>query len=103
MISIYNNFNHQMNYNQFSYYRANPFYSQGYVPPRAHKNRGNAEYLAHLPQGEEDFLHGSRKQYSQMKSCRITEEKLLSSDNLSSEITEAQSKEFVRNLETSDI
>ncbi len=41
-------------FNGSSYYRANPFYQQGYLPDGAYKNR-KAHYLGELPQGEEFF------------------------------------------------
>ena len=41
-------------FNGSSYYRANPFYQQGYIPDGAYKNR-KAHYLGELPQGEEFF------------------------------------------------
>ena len=40
-----------MDYNNFQYYRANPYAKDGFIPPIAHKNRNKADYLANLPQG----------------------------------------------------
>ena len=56
-----NKFN--MDYNHFCYYRANPYYQNGYIPPVAHKNRKKPEYLTEIPQGEQHFDHLGRKHY----------------------------------------
>ena len=52
-----------MDYNRFDYYRANPYYQEGYIPPIAHKNRKKPEFLTELPQGEKHFDFLGRKHY----------------------------------------
>lgn len=52
-----------MNYNQFNYYRANPYYEQGSIPPIAHKNRKRAEFMVEMPQGEKHIDYVGRKHY----------------------------------------
>lgn len=37
--------------NQSSYYRANPYYQQGYLPDTAFKNRKLPSYMVEIPQG----------------------------------------------------
>lgn len=39
-------------FNGSSYYRANPFYQQGYIPDGALKNRKPPLQMGELPQGE---------------------------------------------------
>ena len=54
-----------MDYNNFNYYRANPYARDGFLPPIAQKNRKNANFLANLPQGEKDFIFNKRKHFRQ--------------------------------------
>ena len=42
-----------MDFNSFSYHRANPYAKQGYMPPTAHINRHKSDFMVELPQGEE--------------------------------------------------
>ena len=42
-----------MDYNQFTYYRANPYARQGYMPPIAHTNRHNPDFITEMPMGED--------------------------------------------------
>lgn len=40
-----------MDYNQFTYYRANPYANQGYMPPAAHLNRHKPQFITEIPMG----------------------------------------------------
>ena len=55
-----------MDYNKFHYYRANPYSKIGFIPPRAHNNRTNADFLSNLPVGSSDFLNNRRRHYKQV-------------------------------------
>lgn len=52
-----------MYYNESSYYRANPFYRQGYIPDRAFVNRKVQENLVEMPQGDSAFDPTRRKHF----------------------------------------
>lgn len=52
-----------MDYNNFCYYRANPYSNLDSLPPLAHKNRYKSNFIANLPQGKNDFLTNGRKHY----------------------------------------
>jgi|JI6StandDraft_1071083.scaffolds.fasta_scaffold26417_2 hypothetical protein len=52
-----------MYYNESSYYRANPFYRQGYLPNRALLNRHPQEHVVELPMGESPFEPTRRKHF----------------------------------------
>lgn len=44
-----------MDYNQFTYYRSNPYSNQGFMPPAAHINRHKPDFLTEMPMGESPF------------------------------------------------
>lgn len=53
-----------MNYNDFTYYRANPYARQGYMPPIAHVNRHKPDFMTELPMGQEHLNRIGKKQYT---------------------------------------
>jgi hypothetical protein len=60
-----------MYYNESSYYRANPFYRQGYVPDRALVNRHQHDHFVEIPQGENHFDPSARKHFGMMEKSEI--------------------------------
>ena len=69
-----------MDYNNFAYYRANPYARQGYMPPTAHINRHPNEYAGLLPQGEDHLAKiGKRMFYEHYMSSNIQDQHLLES------------------------
>ena len=50
-----------MDYNQFTYYRANPYARQGFIPPIAHTNRTKAAHFSEMPMGEEHLAKIGKK------------------------------------------
>lgn len=52
--------------NQSSYYRANPYYQQGYMPDTAFKNRKMPSYMVEIPQGEQFFEPTNKKHFQRL-------------------------------------
>lgn len=52
-----------MNYNDFCYYRANPYAYHGYMPPIAHVNRHRPDFLTEIPMGEQHLQKIGKRQY----------------------------------------
>ena len=94
-----------MDYNQFSYYRANPYAKQGYMPPTAFINRHKPNFVTELPMGEEHLGKIGRKQYANNahKSHIETDNILKSPERYPYENRIALDKHYERNLNTIDI
>ena len=70
----------EINYNESSHYRANPYANQGYIPSNALKNRKQPEYYSEIPQGIEYFDNSSSKRHFTNIAIRseISQENLIS-------------------------
>ena len=94
-----------MDYNKFSYYRANPYSGHGYIPPVAHQNRKKPNYMTEIPQGEKHFDHLGRKHYQKgFQDSNIQNQGILiSPERFPYENRIALDKKYERNLNTIDI
>ena len=94
-----------MDYNLFSYHRANPYARQGFMPPTAFVNRHNSDYSSQIPQGEEHLTKiGKRMFYDQRKSSNIQDLHLMKSpERYPYENRIALEKTYERNMNTIDI
>jgi hypothetical protein len=52
--------------NGSSYYRANPFYQQGYLPDSAFRNRKQSNFMVELPQGNQFFEPTNKKHFQNL-------------------------------------
>lgn len=92
-------------YNSSSYYRANPYYQQGFLPDSAFKNRKPANYMVEIPQGNDFFEPTGKKHYQNLsaKSHIAEEAMILHEKNESASYYPAKNKEYFRSLNTVDI
>ncbi len=65
--------------NESSYYRANPFYQQGYLPDAALRNRKEPNHYSEIPQGWQHFDPTNKKHYQkQGYYSNIAQDRILS-------------------------
>ena len=60
-----------MDYNKFTYYRANPFANQGFIPTVALNNRTKASFPSEMPMGEEHLGKIGKKFYANGKQSSL--------------------------------
>ena len=91
-----------MDYNQFKYYRANPYAAQGYMPPIAHTNRHTPDFFTQIPMGESNFQKIGKRFYPLTHNkSNIKEDHIF--ETLQSSTPEkiyALNKQYERNLTT---
>jgi len=71
--------------NGSSYYRANPFYQQGYIPDSAFKNRKTPAFMVEIPQGNQYFEPTNKKHFQRVGYySTIAEEGIISNESVTS-------------------
>ena len=89
--------------NGSSYYRANPFYQQGYMPDSAYKNRKQPD-AGQLPQGEDFFEPTNKKHFQRLGYySTIAEQQLINSGVRGENSSAVKDKEYFRSLNVADI
>jgi hypothetical protein len=89
--------------NGSSYYRANPFYQQGYIPDAALRNRRPPQQHGELPQGEEFFEPTNKKHFQRVGYySTIAEQKIIHSEDPQPS-SPAKDKDYFRSLNINDI
>lgn len=53
-----------MDYNKFTYYRANPYAKQGFLPPTALQNRMKANFPSEVPMGSDPLGRIGKRTYA---------------------------------------
>lgn len=94
-----------MNYNERTYFRANPFYRQDFLPDRAWHNRVAKEYPSQMPSGVDFTPNIGRKGYQgKLNRSEIQEANVISSpERYPFEHRIATDKSYQRSLHTIDI
>lgn len=91
-------------YNESSYYRANPYYQQGYLPSSAFNNRKELDYMSEMPQGREYFVITGKKHYQHLShKSNIQEDHLMQYIEETPMLAKAKSKGYFRSLNITDI
>jgi hypothetical protein len=86
------------------YYRANPYFRQGYLPDSAFQNRKRPAYLTELPQGEQYFPPSNKKHFQRVGYfSTIAEEQLIAHDSPEVSSSPAKEKDYFRPLNIRDI
>ena len=95
----------KMDYNQFSYYRANPYAAQGYIPPIAHNNRHKPDFITQIPMGESNFDKIGKRFYpTSHNRSNIKDDHIFEASSLADpENKPIFNKNYERNLTTLDI
>ena len=89
--------------NGSSYYRANPFYQQGYLPDLAYKNRKVPSYMVEIPQGQEHFEPTNKKHFQRVGYyTTIAQEHIMEPDS-DPQASPSRDRQYFRNLHIEDI
>lgn len=90
-------------FNGSSYYRANPYYQQGYIPDSAFKNRKPPYQLGEIPQGDEFFEPTNKKHFQRVGYySTIADQKIINSNDPNTN-SPAKDKDYFRSLNINDI
>lgn len=92
-----------INYNEGSYYRANPYAQQGYIPTASLKNRKQPEFATEIPQGIEFFPPTHRKLFGNIGHQSTLGEVLATPERFPLENSLGSEAGYHRSLQTIDI